>query len=162
MEKNCSVAQLCLTLCDPHGLQHARPPCPSPTPRAYSNSCPSSWWCHPTISSAVIPFSSCLPSFPASGSFLMVRLFGSGGQSIGASVSASVLPVNIQGWFPLGLTGLILQSKKTLKSPSAPQFESISFLALSLLYDPALTSHWLHDYWKNHSFVLYWEKMFCC
>ena len=93
-----------------HGLQHARLPCPSPTPRACSNSCPSSWWCHPTISSSVIPFSSCLQSFPASGSFPMSQFFTSGDQSIGAS--ASVLPMNIQDWFPLGLTGWIsLQSK---------------------------------------------------
>ena len=96
----------------PHGLQHARLPCTSPTPRVCSNSCPLSPWCHPTISSSVIPFSSCLQSFPASGSFLMIWLFTSGGQSIGASVSASVLPMNIQDWFPLGWTGWIsLQSK---------------------------------------------------
>ena len=95
----------------PHRLQHARLPCPSPSPKAYSNSCPLSWWCHPTISSSVVPFS-CLQSFPAAGSFLMSQLFASGGQSIGASASASVPPMNIQGWFPLGLTGLIsLQSK---------------------------------------------------
>ena len=95
-----------------HGLQHLRPPCPSPTPRAYSNLCPSSQWCHPTIWSSVIPFSSCLQSFPASGSFQMSQFFASGSQSIGVSASASVLPMNIQGWFPLGLTGLIsLQSK---------------------------------------------------
>ena len=93
----------------PHGLQHARLPCP-PTPGACSNSCPSSWWCHPTISSSVIPFSSCLQSFPASGSFSVSQFFLSGGQIIGAS--ASVLWMNIQDWFPLGLTGLIsLQSK---------------------------------------------------
>ena len=93
-----------------HGQQHARLPCPSPTPGIYSNSCPSNWWCHPTISSSVIPFSSCLQSFPASGSFLMSQFFASGGQSIGAS--ASVLPMNIQGWFPLGMTDWIsLQSK---------------------------------------------------
>ena len=92
----------------PHGLQHARLPCPSPTPGACSNSCPSSQWCHPTTPSSVIPFSSCLQSFPVSGSFLMCQFFASGGQStIGASASASVLPVNIQDWFPLGLTGLI-------------------------------------------------------
>ena len=91
----------------PHGLQHARPPRPSPTPGACSNSCPSSWWCHPTISSSVIPFSSCFQSFPASGSFPMNRIFASGGQSIGASALVSVLPLNIQGWFPLGWTGLI-------------------------------------------------------
>ena len=94
----------------PQGLQHARLPCPSPSPRACSNSCPSSQWCHPTILSSVIPFSSCLQSFTASGSFLMSRLLASGRQSIGAS--ASVLPVNIQDWLPLGLTGLTsLQSK---------------------------------------------------
>ena len=96
----------------PHGLQHAKLPCPSPTPEACSNSCPSSHWCHPTISSPVVPFSSCLQYFPASGSFPMSQLFTSGGQSIGASASASVFPVNIQDWFPLGLTGLIsLQCK---------------------------------------------------
>ena len=96
----------------PHGLQHARPPCPSPTPRAYSNSCPSSQWCHPTISSSVIPFSSHLQSFPASGSFPMSQLFTSGGQSIGASASTLVLPMNTQDWSPLGRTGWIsLQSK---------------------------------------------------
>ena len=88
----------------PHGLQRARPPCPSPTPRASSNSCPSSWWCHPTISSSVVPFSSCLQSFPAPRSFQMSQLSASGGQSIGASASASLLPVNIQDWFPLGWT----------------------------------------------------------
>ena len=94
------------------GLQHTRLPCPSPTPGASSNSGPSSWWCHPTISSSVIPFSSCLQSFPASGSFLMSQLFISESQSTGASASASVLLINIQDWFPLGLTGLIsLQSK---------------------------------------------------
>ena len=96
----------------PHGLQHARPPCPSPTSRVYTNSHPLSWWCHPTISSSVIPFSSCLQSFSASGSFQMSQFFTSGGQSIGASASASVLPMNIQDWFPLGWTGWIsLQSK---------------------------------------------------
>ena len=99
-----SVAQKCQTL-QPHGLQHARLPCPSPTPRAYSNSCPSSRWCHPTISSSVVPFSSHLRSVPGSGSFPMSHFFASGGQSIGASTSASVLPMNIQDWFPLGWTG---------------------------------------------------------
>ena len=89
----------------PHGLKHARPPCPSPTPGVYSNSCPLSRWCHPTVSSFVIPFSSCLQSFPASGSFQMSQFFASGGQSIGASVSASVLPMNIHDWFLLGWTG---------------------------------------------------------
>ena len=96
----------------PHGLQHARPPCPSPTLGVYSNSCPLSWWCHPTISSSVIPFSSHLQSFPASGSFPISQFFQSGGQSIGVSASASVLPTNIQDWFPLEWTSWIsLQSK---------------------------------------------------
>ena len=96
----------------PHGLQHTRPPCPSPTPGVYSNSCQLRWWCHPTITSSVVPFSSCLPSFPASGSFRMNQFFASGGQSIGASASASVLPMNTQDWSPLGWTGWIsLQSK---------------------------------------------------
>ena len=95
-----------------HGLQHTRLSCTSPTPRACSNSCPSSWWCYPTISSSVIHFSSCLQSFPESGSFPMSQVFASSGQSTGASASASVLPMNIQDWFPLGETGLIfLQSK---------------------------------------------------
>ena len=97
----------------PHELQHARLPCPSPSPGACSNSCPSSQWCHPTISSSVTSFSSCLQSFLALGSFPVSWLFASGDQSIGASASALVLPVNIQGWFPLGLTGLLsLQSKE--------------------------------------------------
>ena len=91
----------------PHWLQYTRPPCPSPTPGAYSNSCLSSPWSHPTISSSVVPFSSCLQSFPASGSFQMSQFFASGSQSIGVSASASVLPMNIQDWFPLGWTGWI-------------------------------------------------------
>ena len=96
----------------PQGLQHARPPCPSPTPWVYSNSCPLSQWCHPTISSSVIPFSSRLQTFPASWSFQTSQFIPWGGQSIGASASASVLPMNIQDWFPLGWTGSIsLQSK---------------------------------------------------
>ena len=96
----------------PHGLQHTRLPCPSPTAGACSNSCPLSRWCHPTISSSVVPFTSCLQSFLASGSFPVSQFFTSGGQSIGVSASASVLPMNIQDWFPLGWTDLIsLQSK---------------------------------------------------
>ena len=94
------------------GLQHARLPCPSPTLRVHSNSCPLSRWCHPTISSSVVPFFSCPQSFPASGSFPVSQLFTSGGQSIGASASTSVLAMNIQGWVPFRLTGLIsLQSE---------------------------------------------------
>ena len=101
----------------PHGLQHTRPPCPSPAPGVHPNSCPLSQWCHPTISSSVIPFSSRFQSSPASGSFQMSQLFASGGQSIGVSASASVLSMNIKGWFPLELTGWSsLQSKETLKS----------------------------------------------
>ena len=96
----------------PHELQHSRPPCPSPTPGVYPNSCPLSWWCHPTISSSVVPFSSCPQSFPASESFPLSQLFTCGGQSIGVSASASVLPINTQDWFSLGWTGWIsLQSK---------------------------------------------------
>ena len=97
----------------PHGLQHARLPCPSPTPTACSNSCPSSQWCHPTISSSVVPLSSCLQSFPASGSFPVSQFFPSGGQSIGVLASASVVPMNTQDWSPLGWTGWIsLKSKR--------------------------------------------------
>ena len=100
-----------------HGLQQARPPCPSPTSGVYPNLCSLSRWCHPTISSSIIPFSSCPQSFPASGSFLMSQLFASGGQSIGVSASTLVLPVNTQDWFPLGWTGWIsLQSKGLSKS----------------------------------------------
>ena len=96
----------------PHGLQHARLPCPSPTSGDYSNSSPLSRWCHPTISSSVVPFSSCLQSFPASGSFQMSQFFTSGGRNIGVSASASVLPMNTQDWFPLGWTNwTFLQSK---------------------------------------------------
>ena len=111
----------------PHGLS-----CPSPTPRVHSNSCQ---WCHPTISSSLIPFSSCLQSFPASGSFPMSQLFPSGGQSTGVSASASVLPMNIQNWYPLGWTGWIsLQSWDSQESSPTPQFKSIDSLALSFLY----------------------------
>ena len=98
----------------PHGVQHARLPCPSPTPGAWSNSCPLSQWCHPTISSSVVPFSSCLQSSLASGTFPMSQFFTSGGQNIGASALASILPMNFQDWFPLGLTGLISLLSKGL------------------------------------------------
>ena len=100
----------------PHEPQYARPPCPSPIPRLYPNSCPLSRWCHPPISSSVMPFSSCPQSFPGSGSFPVSWLFASVGESTGASASASVLPMNIQGWFPLGLTGLISLKSKGLSS----------------------------------------------
>ena len=109
----------------PHGLQHARLPCPSPTLWVYSNSCPLSWWCHPTISSSVVPFSSGLQAFPASGSFQMSQFFTSGGQSIEVSASASVPPMNIQDWFPLGWTGWIsLQSKGLNTTVQKHQFFS--------------------------------------
>ena len=115
----------------PHGLQHARPPCPWPTPTACSNSCPSSQWCHPAISSSVIPFSSCLQSFPESGSFPMSQFFTSDGQSVGAS--ASVLPMNIQDWFPLGLTGLIsLQTKGLSRVLSNTTVQKHKFFGIQL------------------------------
>ena len=118
----------------PHGLQHARSPCPSPTFRVYPNSCPLSQWCHPTISSSVIPISISLQSFLASGSFPMSQFFVSGSQSIGISASASVLPMNIQDWYPLGWTGWVsLQSKGLSRVFSTTQFKSISSSALSFL-----------------------------
>ena len=132
-----------------HESQHARPHCPSPTPGVHSDSRPLSQWCHPAISSSVVPFSSCPQSLPASGSFPMSQLFTWGGQSIGAS--ASVLPMNIQGRFPLGLTGLIsLLFMELSESSPTPQFESINSSVLSFLYSPTLTS--IHDYWRNQSF----------
>ena len=112
----CLVAHLCPNFCNPVDYQHSRLPCPSPSPGAYSNSCPLSPWCHPTISSSVTPFSSCSQPFTVSMSFSISWLFTSCGQSIGASVSTSVLIVNIQGWFPLGLTGLIFLLSKELSS----------------------------------------------
>ena len=131
-------------------LQHTRSSCPSPTPRVYWNSCPLSQWCHPTISSSVVPFSSHLQSFPGSGkvfsneSVLHIR-----SQSIGVSASASVLPMNTQDWSPLGWTGWIsLQSKGLSRVFPNPQFKSINSSVLGFLYHPNLTS--IHDYWKNH------------
>ena len=142
------LLQLCLTLCDhmdsvqfncsvvsdslrPHGLQHASPPSPSPTPRVYSNTCPLSQWCHPAVSSSVIPFSSYLQSFPASGSSLISQFFASSGQGIGVSALASVFPMNIQGWFPLGWTGWIsLQSKglsRVFSNTTAQKHQFFSF-----------------------------------
>ena len=119
----------------PHGLPHDRLPCPSPTPGAYSNSCPLSQWCHLTISSSALPFSSCLQSFPASGSFQMSRFFISGGQSIGASASTSVLPMNTQDWSPLGWTGWIsLQSKHHSSKASILQHSAFFTVQLSHPY----------------------------
>ena len=145
----CLIAKLCPTLLWPRGLQHVRLPCLSTSPGACSNSCPLSWWCHPTISSCVVPFSSCLQSFPASGSFPVNQLFTSGGQSTEAS--ASVLPINTQDSSPLGgLVGSPCSPRDSQESSPEPQFKSINSLVLSFLYGPALTS--IHDYWKNHSF----------
>ena len=135
-----SVTQSCLTLWDSINHRHTRPPCPSPTPRIHPNPCPLSQWCHPTISSSVIPFSSCPQSFPTSGSFLMSQLFARGGQNIGVSASASVPSMNMQDWSPLGWTGWIsLQSKGlsdlhigfsrgrsgSLKFPSLSEFSTV-------------------------------------
>ena len=129
-----------------HGLQRARAPCPSPTPEAYSNSCPSSQQCHPTISSSVTPFSSCPQSFPASGSFQMSQLFASGGQRIGVSALASVLPMNIQDWFPLeGTSWISLQSKGLSRVFSNTTVQKHQFFSIQLLYSPTLTS--IHNQW---------------
>ena len=117
----------------PHGLQHSRPPCPSPTLRVYPNSCPLSWWCHPIISSPVAPFSSHLKSFPASGSLQMSHFFASGGQNIGVSASASVLPMNTQDWSPLGWTGWTsLQSKGLSRVFSNTTVQKHQFFSVQL------------------------------
>ena len=133
----------------PHEPQHARPPCPSSTCGVYPNPRPLSRWCHPTISSSVVPFPSCPQSFPTSGSSQMNQLFTLGGQSIGISASKSVLPMNNQDWSPLGGTGLIFLQAKGLESSPTPQFKSISSSVLSFLYSPSVTS--IHGHWKNHS-----------
>ena len=131
-------------------LFETRLPFLSPTPQPYPNSSPLSQWCHPTISSSVIPFSSCPQSYPTSGSFPMTQLFASDGQSIRASASASVLQMNTQNWFPEWWTaGSPCSSRDSQESSPTPQFKSINSLALSFLYSPTLTS--IHDYWKNHS-----------
>ena len=112
----------------PHESQHTRPPCPSPTPRVYPHSCPSSWWCHPTIKSSIIPFSSCLQYLPDSGYFLMSQLFAWGGQSTGVSASASVLPMSTQDWSPLGWTSCIsLQSKRLSRVFSNTTVQKLQF-----------------------------------
>ena len=134
----------------PHESQHARPPCPSPTPGVYPNSCPLSWWCHPATSASVVPFSSCPQSFPASGAFQMSQLFASGGQSIGVSASTSVLPMNTQDWSPLGWTGWIsLQSKGHSRVFSNTTVQKHQFFSAQL--SSQSNSHIIHDHWKNHS-----------
>ena len=146
---SCSVVSNSLR---PHGLQHARPPCPSPTPGVYSNSCPSSRWCYPAISLSVVPLSSYLQSFSASRSFPRSQFFVSGGQSIGVSALASVLPMNIQDWLPLGWTGWIsLQSKGLSRVFSNTTVQKHWFFDNQAFFIvPTLTS--IHDYWKNHTF----------
>ena len=145
------VAQSCLTLCNPMDYSTSGVPVHHQLPEL-AHSCPLGWWCRPTISSSsVIPFSSCLQSFPASGSFQMSQFFASGAQNIGVSASASVLPVNIQNWFPLGLTSLIsLLSKGLSRVFSNTTVQKHQFFGAQLFYSPTLTS--IHDYWKNYSF----------
>ena len=156
--KPCSVNQLSHSVVSnssrPHELQHARPPCPSPTFRVHPNPCPSSWWCHPTISSSVIPFSSCPQSFPASESFPVSQFFPSGGQSIGVSASTSALPMNIQDRFPLGWTGWIsLQSKGLSRVSSNTTVQKHQFFdsQLSLLSNSHICI-WLLDLQREESF----------
>ena len=128
---SCSVMSDSL---QPHGLWHARLPCPSPTPRAYSNSCPLSWWCHPSISSSVFPFSFYLQSLPASGSFPMSQFFALGGQSIGSFSFSSVLPMSIQDWFALGWTGWIFLHSKGLSRVSSKTTSKVSILRHSAFF----------------------------
>ena len=145
---SCSVVSDSLR---PHGPQHARPPCPLPTPRVYSNSCLLNWWCHPTISYSVVLFSSCLQSFPASGSFQMSQLFISGGPRIGVSASTSLLPMNTQDWSPLGWTGWNSLQSKGLSTVFSNTTGWKQFFSVQ----PSLWSNshiCVHNYWKNHSF----------
>ena len=139
----------------PHESQHTRPPCPSPTPGVHSNSHPSSRWCHPAISSSVVPFSSCPQTLPASESFPMSQLFTWGGQSTGVSALASFLLKNTQGWSLVGYPFSPRDSQESSpppqkkKSSPTPQFKSINSSVLSFLHSPTLTS--INDHWKNHS-----------
>ena len=129
----------------PHGLQHARFPCPSPTPGTCSNSCPLSWWCHPTVSSSVVPYSSHLQSFPASGSFQMSQFFTSDGQSIGVSASTSVLPMNTQDWSPLGWTGWIFSQSKWLSRIFSNHSSKASILQYSNLFSLSFFFLWIFE-----------------
>ena len=141
----------------PHGLQHARPHCPSPTPGIYSNSCPLSWWCHPTILSSVVPFSSCLQSFPASGSLPMSHFFVSLDKIIGPSASASALPMNIQDWFPSGLTALIsLQSKGLSRVFSSNTIQKHWFISTQA---SLLSSSHIHTWLLEKSYL--WLHRLC-
>ena len=137
-----------------HELQHARPPCPSPTPGVHSNTRPSSWWCHAAISSSVIPFSSCPQSLPASGSFPMSQLFAWGGPSTGVSALASLLPKSTQDWSPLEWTGWIsLQSKGLSRVFSNTTVQKHQFFGAQLSSQSNMTTFFtsIHDYWENHS-----------
>ena len=133
----------------PHEPQHARPPCPSPTPGVHPNPCPLSRWCHPPISSSVVLFSPCPESFPASGSFPISQLFISGGQSIRVSASASVLPVNTQDWSPLGWTGWTSLQSKGLSRVFSTTVQKHQFFSAQLSYGPTLTC--IHGHWENHN-----------
>ena len=143
----------------PHGLQHSRLPCPSPAPRVCSNSCPLSWWYHPAVSSSVIPFSSCLQSFPASGSFPVSQFFPSGGQNIGASASATVLPMNIQDWSPLEWTGWIsVQSKGLSRVFSSTTLQKHPLFRSQLLsVRPTLSFSYC-----VHTSTLYYLRLYSC
>ena len=154
------AAQSCPTL-QPHGLQHTRLPCPSPTPGACSNSCSSGRWCHPTTSSSAVPFSSLFQSFPASGSFPMSQFFASGGQSMGVSASASVFPMNIQDWFPLELTGLITMLSMGLSSilqhhsSKAPVLQSSAFFVIQISHPYMITEKkhrldYMEIFWQSN------------
>ena len=143
-------SQSCPTLCNPTNHNTPRPPCPSTPPGVHSNSGSSSWWCHPGISSSVIPFSSCLQSLPASKSFPMSQLFTWGGQSTGVSALTSFLPKNTQSdLFQNGLVGSPCSPRESQESSPTPQFKSINSSALSFLHRPTLTSR--PDHWKKHS-----------
>ena len=149
-----SVTQSCLILWS-HGLQHARLPYPPPTPGAWSNPCPLSWWCHPTISSSVIPFSSCLQYLPASGSFPMSQLFASGDTSIRVSVSASVLPMNIQGWFALGLYPLL--KKLTTPVPwCLLAFHEVPHSVREVYFSLNKSTSYLPFFFLTYHFVSHW------
>ena len=140
----------------PHEQQHASPPCPSPTPRVYPNPCPLTQWCHPTISSSVVRFSSCPQSFPASGSFPMSQLFTSGGQNTGVSPSTSVLPMNTQGWSPLGWTGWISLQSKGLSSLLQHDSSKVSILQCAAFFIVQLS----HPYRRIDAFELWcWRRL---
>ena len=137
-----------------HGQQQARPPCPSPSAGVWPSLCPLNWWCHPTLSSSVTLFSYCLQSFPTSGSFPVSQLFPSGGQSIWASASASVLPMSVQGWFPLGWTDLIsFLFRGPSRVFSSTKVQNINSSALCILHSSTLIS--IHDYWKTTALTIW-------